>query len=201
MIKAMVERMSNTVNHLRGFSYQGTNQFHPVNIADAVHGVFSILGEQLNVHGIEVEMDVPNDLPQVMGDLNQIEQVLINLITNARDSMDKKEKLAESGVPLPQDWMKFLSISVKPSEDNSTLVIEVTDTGVGIPAKDIRRIFEPFYTTKEVGEGTGLGLSISQNIIQQHHGKIYAESYPDEKTTFRIELPVLSPTYHVEQFQ
>jgi PAS domain S-box-containing protein len=192
MIKAMGDRMSNTVNHLRGFSYHGSNQFHPINISDAIHGAFSILGEQLYIHGIDVQLDIPDDLPPIMGDINQMEQVLINLLTNARDAMDKKEQKAQNDGLVHENWEKVLRIFIRPSADNSQLLIEVSDTGTGVQSKDIKHIFEPFYTTKEVGEGTGLGLSISQNIVQQHHGKISVDSQPNEGTTFRIELPTLS---------
>ena len=190
MIKSMVDRMSNTINHLRGFSYQGANQYHPINISDAVNGAFSILGEQLRIHGIEIQVDVSDDLPQIMGDVNQIEQVLINLFTNARDAMDKKEQKLQENSSNLNGWQKILAVSVKPAKNLSNIVIEVSDTGHGIESQDIKQIFEPFFTTKEVGDGTGLGLSISQGIIQQHHGDISVESQPDKGTTFRIELPV-----------
>jgi PAS domain S-box-containing protein len=190
MIKAMVDRMANTINHLRGFSCHGKDQFHPVSIADAVDGAFSILGEQLRIHGIDVRVDIPDDLPPVMGDLNQIEQVLINLFTNARDAMDRFEKRGYDGRFPGKGWEKVLNISLKKSEDGSSVTIAVSDTGHGIRVEDLDHIFEPFFTTKDVGDGTGLGLSISLGIIQQHHGSISVRSKIGEGTIFKIELPV-----------
>jgi two-component system NtrC family sensor kinase len=190
MIKAMVDRMANTINHLRGFSYHGKSQFHPVSLADAIDGAFSILGEQLRIHGVKVRLDIPDDLPPIMGDLNQIEQVLINLFTNARDAMDRFEKKGYDGCKPSQEWEKALSISLKKSEDGSSVSIVVSDTGHGIRPRDMDHIFEPFFTTKDVGDGTGLGLSISLGIIQQHHGSIKVDSKIGEGTTFKIEFPV-----------
>ena len=190
MIKAMVDRMANTINHLRGFSYHGKDQFHPVSLADAIEGAFSILGEQLRIHDIDVKVDVPDDLPPVMGDLNQIEQVLINLFTNARDAMDRFEKRGYDGHSPGKDWEKILNISLKKSEDASSVTIIVSDTGHGIRQEDLDHIFEPFFTTKDVGDGTGLGLSISLGIIQQHHGSISVESKIGKGTAFKIEFPV-----------
>jgi PAS domain S-box-containing protein len=191
MIKSMVDRMANTINHLRGFSYQGANQFNPVSIADAVDGSFSILGEQIRVHGIEVRKDIQQDLPNVLGDLNQIEQVLINLFTNARDAMDKKEKDGQ----YRKGEEKVLAISMKLSNDDSCIVIEVSDTGHGIDSEYLEHIFEPFFTTKDSNDGTGLGLSISQGIVEQHHGTMSAKSTPGKGTTFHIELPVVKSAY------
>lgn len=189
-IKAMVERMSHTINHLRGFAYQGSDQFNPINIQEAADGVFSILGEQLRIHGIDIQMDIPEDLPLIMGDINQIEQVLINLLTNARDAMDRREQEArEQKIPL-EDWSKVLKISSSVKEDGSAIIIEVSDTGGGIDPDVVQQVFDPFFTTKNVGEGTGLGLSISQNIIEQHHGNITVESELGVGTIFRIELPI-----------
>ena len=190
MIKTMVERMSHTINHLRGFAYQGSDQFNPISLQDAADGVFSILGEQLRIHGVDIRMDIPEDLPLILGEINQIEQVLINLLTNARDAMDRREKDAQQQKTSLGDWSKILKISISVKDDESALIIEVSDTGHGIDPDVIKQIYDPFFTTKDVGEGTGLGLSISQNIIEQHHGTISVESKLGVGTTFRIELPI-----------
>jgi len=192
MIKAMVDRMANTINHLRGFSCHGKDQFHPIGISDAIDGAFSILGEQLRIHGIDVRVDVPKNLPLIMGDLNQMEQVLINLFTNARDAMDRFEQQGYHGRFPDKGWEKILCVSSKISGDGSTLILTVSDTGHGIRSEDINHVFEPFFTTKEVGDGTGLGLSISLGIIQQHHGAITVQSAVGKGTTFRLEMPVLA---------
>ena len=192
MIKAMVDRMANTINHLRGFSYQGRDQFHPISISNAIDGAFSILGEQLRIHGIDIRVDVPANIPPIMGDLNQIEQVLINLFTNARDAMDRYEKQGYQGRFPDKGWEKILTVSSKASDDGFTLILTVSDTGHGIRPEDIDHIFEPFFTTKEVGDGTGLGLSISLGIVQQHHGSISVQSAVGKGTTFRLDLPILT---------
>jgi two-component system NtrC family sensor kinase len=119
-------------------------------------------------------------LPKIWGDINQLEQVFLNLISNARDAMDKVERKKE------------LAIATSLTHQNASDDVEVIvrDTGKGIPPEDMDKIFEPFFSTKEVGRGTGLGLSICYGIIEAHGGHIEVESKLDAGTTFRVFLPV-----------
>jgi two-component system NtrC family sensor kinase len=120
----------------------------------------------------------PN-LPKIWGDANQLEQVFLNLISNARDAMgkvDRKRELTMStGLILRNGW--------------NDMEISFKDTGSGIPEENLDKIFEPFFSTKQVGKGTGLGLSICYGIIEAHGGRIEVESKLDEGTTFRVILP------------
>jgi two-component system NtrC family sensor kinase len=121
-------------------------------------------------------------LPQIRGDANQLEQVFLNLITNAKDAMEKRERKRE------------LTITTALIRHNGWNDIEVSfaDTGKGIPEENLEKIFEPFFSTKEVGKGTGLGLSICYGIVEAHGGRIEVESRLDEGTTLRVILPVLA---------
>ena len=110
------------------------------------------------------------------GDANQIEQVVLNLITNARDSLDEvKEK----------------KIALRTYQDDDLVVIEVEDSGSGITPEVLESVFDPFFTTKPVDKGTGLGLSISHGIVELHGGEIEVESELDKGSTFRVKLPTV----------
>ena len=179
------KRMMNIINHLRTFSRQAKGEFSRLDTNKVVKGSFTLIHEQLRLHNIEVIETYTPDLPPVQGDNTQLEQVIINLIANARDAMDKREE--NSGVD--DKTKKILKISTSKARDNSHLEIRITDSGEGIPPGDLDRIFDPFFTTKEVGKGTGLGLSISYGIIKDHGGEIEVAETGPEGTTFRIRLP------------
>ena len=134
----------------------------------------NLLVKLASFHDIEVRKNYPEDLPQMTGDVGQLEQVFTNLFTNAADAMDGE------GV---------LSITVFYDAGKDAFHIEVADTGPGIPKEERDKIFDIFFTTKAVGKGTGLGLSISKNIIELHGGEIRFECPPEGGTVFIIDLP------------
>jgi two-component system NtrC family sensor kinase len=139
-----------------------------------------ITGQQLLNHGIRLLKTFSPNLPKIWGDANQLEQVFLNLISNAKDAMERSDRKRE------------LTITTSLLHHNGWNDIEilVRDTGTGIPQDDVEKIFEPFFSTKEVGKGTGLGLSICYGIIEAHGGRIEVESNLEEGTTFRVMLPV-----------
>ena len=186
-IEKNTKRMMNIIGHLRTFSRQSKGKSCRLDMNKVVKGSFILLREQLRLRNIEVVEAYAFGLPPIQGDGTQIEQVVINLIANARDAMVKREADSEGGEKIK----KMLSISTSKAKNNSHLEIIITDSGEGIPRDDLDRIFDPFFTTKEVGKGTGLGLSISYGIIKDHGGEIeVAETGPDG-TTFRIRLPIV----------
>ena len=127
------------------------------------------------MHEIEVTVDLGREEPVIVGNPIQLEQVFINLLTNARDAvLDSPRK----------------AIRISASVGSTSVEIAFVDTGHGIPSGLERRVFDPFFTTKEVGKGTGLGLSITYGIVKEHGGTIAVESTPSEGTTFLIELPL-----------
>jgi C4-dicarboxylate-specific signal transduction histidine kinase len=126
---------------------------------------------------VEVQLDLAPEDPVVMGNAIQLEQVFLNLLTNARDALrDAERKL----------------ISVTNRVEDATLRIVFQDTGPGFSPEVEHRVFDPFFTTKEVGEGTGLGLSITYGIIRDHSGTIRVHNSPDAGAAFVIELPIYS---------
>jgi signal transduction histidine kinase len=135
--------------------------------------------EQLRLREIVVTVDLGPEEAVVVGNPIQLEQVFINLLTNARDAManSRRKQIRISGLVR-----------------SATVDIEFADTGHGIPPGLERRIFDPFFTTKEVGKGTGLGLSITYGIVKEHGGTISVVSRPDDGATFLIRLPSTPPS-------
>jgi len=134
--------------------------------------------QQLRLREIEVTVDLGREEPVVVGNPIQLEQVFINLLTNARDAMADSPRKA---------------IRISSSVGPAIVEVAFADTGDGIPPGLERRIFDPFFTTKDVGKGTGLGLSITYGIINEHGGMISVVSPPGEGATFLIQLPLATP--------
>ena len=171
-IERQTERASKIVNNLLHFSRQGRAGFVPVSLNDVVRDVLSLLEHELTRARVQVRLELDDDLPRVRGDENKLQQVFLNLILNAQDAMP-------SG-----GW---LTVTTKPDGDDVVAVI--SDTGQGISQEDIKRIYDPFFTTKRAGSsGTGLGLSISYGIIQEHSGSISVESSVGQGTSFTLRL-------------
>jgi len=178
-------RMMNIISHLKSFSRKSQTGFSLLDINDIIDGALQMVGEQLRFHDIDVKLDLSQDLPQVMGDKNQIEQVLLNLMTNARDAIEMKN--ASGG---QTNYSKgILEITTSQASNNKGGVeVFVKDTGSGVPQENLEKLFTPFFTTKPDGKGTGLGLSISLGIIKDHDGEIDVVETGPWGTTFRIWL-------------
>jgi len=180
LIQRCHERIAKIINHLRDFSRQSKFSFRKMDINEPIENALLITGQQLLNHGIRLIKIFSPTLPKIWGDSNQLEQVFLNLISNARDAMgkmDRKRELTICAGLIPRNGWNDIEISFR-------------DTGCGIPEENLDKIFEPFFSTKEVGKGTGLGLSICYGIIEAHGGKIEVESKLEEGTTFRVILPV-----------
>jgi two-component system NtrC family sensor kinase len=181
LIQKCHSRIAKIINHLKDFSRQSKLDFKQIDINEPIENALMITGQQLLNHGIRVRKEYQPDLPKIRGDSTQLEQVFLNLIANAKDAMET------AGRP------KELTIRTALIRHYSWSDIEVSfqDTGAGIAEENREKIFEPFFSTKEVGKGTGLGLSICYGIIEAHGGRIEVESRISEGTTFRVILPVL----------
>jgi len=184
-IVANVGRAAGVIKHVRDFARQSELVHSKVNINDPIRDVFKVFGHQLKMHDIDVTLDLDPDIPDIMAEHNRLEQVLINLVSNAIDAMDEK-----SGQPGPQDSPKQLSI--KSFVENDQVMVHVTDTGTGMSEEVKNKIFEPFFTTKKVGKGTGLGVSISYGIVKDYSGRIEIDSELGKGTTFKLMFPAVS---------
>ena len=182
-IDSHVQRATKIINHMRQFGRKTDPNLERVQVNDVLSQAFDIFSQQLKVRGIEVVWDITPDLPLVMGDPGRLEQVIINLLINARDAIEARS----AGSPA-----KALSHMIKlaTAQKDGKVVISVCDTGTGISEEMAERIFEPFFTTKKVGQGTGLGLSISYGIIKECSGEIYVRPNPEGGACFFIEFPV-----------
>ena len=170
-----VMKATEIISHLRTFGRAAPITVEPVSVNDVIERSLSLMQEQLRLRQIEVELDLCGEAPVVLGNPIQLEQVFINLLTNARDALvDAKRK----------------SIAIECTVDGDVVAIVFRDSGQGIPEGLDQRIFDPFFTTKEVGTGTGLGLSITYGIIKEHGGSISVESRLEQGASFRIELPL-----------
>ena len=172
------KKMMDIINHLREFSHQSRMPFCNVDIQIIIENALSMIKEQLRLNQITIKKEFQPNLPQIIGNANQLEQVFLNVITNARQAIESKND-GSGEIELKTDC-------IKPDE----ITIFIKDTGCGIPSEHLSQIFDPFYTTKEVGQGTGLGLSISYGIIKDHQGDIYVSETGDHGTTFVITLPI-----------
>jgi C4-dicarboxylate-specific signal transduction histidine kinase len=169
-----VRKATEIISHLRTFGRAAPVSCEPVAINQVIQRALSLMQEQLRLRQIEVRLALSPEDPVIIGNPIQLEQVIINLLTNARDA------LAAS----PQ---KVIVITCVVEGDVVSLALR--DTGPGIPEGLERRIFDPFFTTKEVGAGTGLGLSITYSIVKEHQGTISVMSHPGAGATFLIQLP------------
>src|ERR671933_2340772 len=175
--KAMdqVRKATEIISHLRTFGRIAPVNVEPVDVDDVIERSLLLVHEQLRLRGIEVELDLCPDELLVLANPIQLEQVFINLLTNARDALEEAPKK---------------TIRIVSSRDEEWIRITFADSGPGIPAEVAPRVFDPFFTTKEVGAGTGLGLSITYSILKEYGGEISVESRRGRGATFVIELPL-----------
>jgi C4-dicarboxylate-specific signal transduction histidine kinase len=171
-----VRKATEIISHLRTFGRAAPASREPMPVRHIIERALSLMQEQLRLREIDVTVDLGPHEPWVVGNAIQMEQVFINLLTNARDAMADSPRKAI-----------FISCSI-----GSAMELAFADTGPGIPPGLERRIFDPFFTTKEVGKGTGLGLSIAYGIIKEHGGTISVVSRPGEGATFLLQLPLAS---------
>ena len=173
LIAQETQRCSDIINNLMRFARQDAPQFRPLDANDAVRAALKIVDHQLSLNGVSISTDLAAGLPPVNGDINQLQQVLVNLAINAQQAM-----VGRSG-----------RLSVRTHAAAGEVHIELSDSGPGISPELQKKIFEPFFTTKPAGQGTGLGLSVSYGIIESHGGRIEVRSAPGQGATFVIRLP------------
>jgi hypothetical protein len=173
-IRRQTDRATGIVNNLLNFSRTGgATEFGEVALARVLDDTLQLLEPQLRQSRVEVVREYSAELPRVYANAGKLQQVFTNLLLNARDA-------------IPDGGTITLRAALS---DRDAVAVEVADTGIGIAAENVARIYDPFFTTKGVGRGTGLGLAVSYGIVQEHAGHIAVESAPGRGTTFRITLP------------
>jgi two-component system NtrC family sensor kinase len=175
-VRTQAERATNIVNNLLNFSRTGSaTEFGEINVARVLDDTLQLLEPQLRRSQIEIVRSYDEDAPEAYGNAGKLQQVFTNLILNARDA-------------IPDGGRIIVSTG---TADDGSLTAEISDTGIGIAPENVAKIYDPFYTTKGVGQGTGLGLAVSYGIVQEHAGRISVDSTPGHGTTFRITLPTV----------
>ena len=172
LIRSEAFRCKSITNGLLDFSRGRTGNRFLIDISEVLKSSARLVSHQKRGENIEIKLDIESEMPTVEADEGQIQQAIIALATNAIDAMPKGGTL-----------------TFRTFAKNNRVVIEVQDTGIGIPPEEVSKIFEPFYTTKEVGRGTGLGLSVCYGIITEHGGRVSVRSNIGVGTTFSIFLP------------
>ena len=185
-IAAQTERAAGIIRDLRTVAYRPTNKAQPFDLSEAVRVGGDLLREQLKLARIDVVLDLPVPGPLVLGEASRVQQIVINLLLNARDAILSRDDAPASGA------RGRISLSVVAGPPRGGTVLTIEDDGPGISATALPRLFEPFFTTKPVDKGTGLGLSISYDIVNRMGGEITAENRAQGGARFRIVLPPLS---------
>ncbi len=170
------QRAAGVAKNLLTFARKQAPAKQPTNINSIIDGVLKLRAYEQRVNNIKVDSQLAPDLPEVMADYSQLQQVFINLIINAESAMIGANKGG--------------TLTITTQKVNKTVKASFSDDGPGITKENLDRIFDPFFTTKEVGKGTGLGLSVCHGIVAEHNGRIYARSRPGRGATFVVELPV-----------
>ena len=175
-IEEHVERARKVVHNMLGYARRMEPRLEDVDVNDTVKQTIGLLDNYARNNNIDIQMELNPDLPIIAGDQAQLQQVFLNLISNAIDAIGKN------------GWIRVKSI-----RSGGEILVSVTDSGPGIPEEMQRKVFDPFFTTKSSGKGTGLGLWISYTIMEKMGGKISLNSRVGEGTTFVVQIPIVIP--------
>lgn len=177
-----VQRAADIIRHMRDFSRQAEAVKTQISINDPIRDVLKVLGHQVKAHDVSLFVSLDDDLPPILASHNRLEQVFINLVTNAVDAMDEKQARPDC-----KGYRKRLEVITR--MEQGLVSARITDNGIGMSPEIRDRIFEPFFTTKSVGKGTGLGVSISYGIVRDYEGTLELDSEPGQGTSFIVRFP------------
>jgi signal transduction histidine kinase len=173
-----VDRLDRRISHLLSFSRPAPFNPMPESLPRLVDDVLPAMRQPIQTQGVELQVDIPPDLPSVKVDPTQVEQAVLEIVTNALDAMPKGGRL------------RIAASTAVNGASPADVVLEVSDTGAGIPEAALASVFEPFFTTRQ--EGTGLGLAIAKRYVEQNGGRLEIESRPGRGTTVRLRLPSMA---------
>ncbi len=177
LMETETRRTSRIVSNLLAFSRQSKMELKRISLNRLIEQTLFLNSNLLKIDGIKVETDFDPDLPDMVGSEDQLQQVFMNLVSNAAEAMESKGG-------------GRLRIETRHSLRDDKLLVDFKDTGSGIPEANLSKLFEPFFTTKKKGKGVGLGLSVAYGIIQEHGGSIYVKSKVEKGTTFNVRFPL-----------
>jgi two-component system NtrC family sensor kinase len=179
-INNLALRCQRIVQNLLFFARKQKPERTLTDINEIIEKTVELRSYELQVNNIEIHRNLDRNLPKTIADAHQLQQVFLNIITNAEQAM------------LESNGRGQLKIRTGTDSQNANIIVEIKDDGPGIPENHLNRIFDPFFTTKEVGKGTGLGLSLSYGMIKEHGGNIYVRSRLNEGSTFFVEIPIMA---------
>jgi signal transduction histidine kinase len=180
VIVSQIDRISGFITQLLAQARRSEPHLRTVHLHEIVRRVWEVVSDRGAAASVEVRLDLAEGLPPVLGDPEQLQQVLLNLSVNALQAVGSAGRVI----------LRTRFQPAGPLRQDGYIEVEVADTGPGIPAGDLSHIFEPFFTTKGVTGGTGLGLTISREIVRSHHGEIRVESQHGYETRFIVSLPL-----------
>ena len=182
-IRQYVDRAIKTVRGILDYSRQSLSEIRPVDVGEIIRAVAEAVEPKLKKNGGQLILDLDPKLPPLLAYPEGIFQVLLNLVENAVDSV------AEGGLVMGSSKFHYQAVRLSAQDERGTLQIIVRDNGKGIAPAVLKRIFEPFYSTKSFGRGTGLGLAIVKRIVEEHGGKVGVQSRVGEGTVFTLDFP------------
>jgi two-component system NtrC family sensor kinase len=175
-IEEHVERARKVVHNMLGYARKMEPRLEDVDVNDTIHQTITILENHARINNIDIQVDLADTIPIIAGDQAQLQQVFLNLISNAIDA------IGSNG-----------AIEVDSRRRDDVIVVNIRDDGPGLSEEKMRKIFDPFYTTKESGKGTGLGLWVSHSIISKMGGSIQVKNNSDKGAVFTVEIPIIIP--------
>ncbi len=175
LVESETARCSHIISNLLTFSRKSSSEFSKVDVAELLNRSLLLSQHKLELSNIDATCDIQDNIPEINGDFNQLQQCIINLVFNSIDAMPNGGKL---------------KLDANTDRRKNEVVIAVTDTGTGIPEKNLPHIFEPFFTSKDEGYGVGLGLSTLYGIVRHHNGEVEVKSQVNEGTTFFLRFPI-----------
>jgi two-component system NtrC family sensor kinase len=175
-IEEHVERARKVVHNMLGYARKMEPRLEDVDVNDTIHQTITILENHARINNIDIQVDLADTIPIIAGDQAQLQQVFLNLISNAIDA------IGSNG-----------AVEVDSQRRDDVIVVNIRDDGPGLSEEKMRKIFDPFYTTKESGKGTGLGLWVSHSIISKMGGSIQVKNNPDKGAVFTVEIPIVIP--------
>jgi PAS domain S-box-containing protein len=181
LMETETRRVSRIASNLLAFSRQTQLELAPLDLNRLMEKTLMVNANLLKIHNIKVEKRLDPEIPHIIGSEDQLQQVFMNIISNAAEAMEG----AENAV---------LTLETRPAPDADAVVLVFRDNGAGIPEQNLPRLFEPFFTTKKKGKGVGLGLSVAYGIIQEHGGTMHVDSEVGVGTAFTVELPLNQQT-------
>lgn len=181
IIESSAWRCNDVIQSLLGLARASKGVFQPSRLNELIERVMVIISKEVSAGNIAIKKELQADLPEIKGDIQLLQEIILVLISNAKWAVQKKWKQAEGGL---------IAIRTFQEPQKKSVILSVSDNGIGIPQENIPKLFEPFFTTKEEGEGTGLGLALVSDIVRKHEGNIAVKSTVNAGTEFTINFPL-----------